>query len=294
MSEKDHVNQMNSFGEEWWTAIMADEELHTDRKNEPEYQVREKRRKKIEEFENDWVFVQELLQNDQVEECQVIAYNKGGLLVKHSRFQGFVPISHVIDHNQAESITGKDMLLSSYLGKTIKIKVIECEAKRGRIVLSERAALSAPGQRQQLLNTLSIGDMITGKVTNITEFGAFIDLGGVEGLAHISELSWKRVHHPRELLEIGQEISAEVLSIDRSKGRVSLSLKRLIPNPWESIRQLYPLGEGFLVEVVNVVNYGAFVRLKEGLEGLIHISEMDLMEGDTPSDILAVGEQIYV
>lgn len=294
MSDHEFPDNFSSLGEEWWTAIMADEEDQADTETEIQNPIRKKQRKYQDETGNDWVFVQELLQNDQVEECQVVACNQGGLLVKHSRFQGFVPVSHVLDTNHLESGLERENYLRNYLGKTIKIKVIECEAKRGRIVLSERAALSGPGQRHQLLNSLHTGRVVKGQVTNITDFGVFIDLGGVEGLAHISELSWTRVNHPKDLFEIGQDVSAQVLSVDRNKGRVSLSLKRLLPNPWETIQQRYPPGESILVEVINVVSFGAFVRLQDGLEGLIHISEMELLNGDTPSDILAAGEQIYV
>jgi small subunit ribosomal protein S1 len=174
------------------------------------------------------------------------------------------------------------------------LKVIECEPHRGRIVLSERAAQAAPGERHRLFNTLEAGDLVEGRVTNITDFGVFVDLGGVEGLAHISELSWGRVEHPKDLFTIGQNLAAQVLKVDQEKGRVSLSTKRLIANPWEEIYEKYPPGQSFPVEVTKVVQYGAFVRLEDGLEGLIHITEMNLIDGDAPEDILKEGEQVFV
>ncbi len=183
-------------------------------------------------------------------------------------------------------------MLKGFIGRKLTVKVIECEKKRGRIVLSERAAQSAPGQRQRLLETLMPEDHVSGPITNITDFGVFIDLGGVEGLAHISELSWGRVNHPGDLFSIGKEQEAMVLSVEREKGRVSLSIKRLLPNPWDTVLERYPHGKAFPVTVVQVVTFGAFVRLEDGLEGLIHISEMDLIEGDTPADILSAGEMV--
>jgi small subunit ribosomal protein S1 len=139
------------------------------------------------------------------------------------------------------------------------------------------------------LNTVA-----TGRVTNVTDFGVFVDLGGVEGLAHISELSWTRVDHPKNFYQIGQELEALVLQVDKEKGRVSLSLKRLQPNPWESVQERFPEGTTFPVTVIKVVQYGAFVRLEDGLEGLIHITEMGLLDEDTPADILQAGETVYV
>jgi small subunit ribosomal protein S1 len=174
------------------------------------------------------------------------------------------------------------------------LKVIECEPRRGRIVLSERAAQAAPGERHRLFETLSSGDLVDGRITNITDFGVFIDLGGVEGLAHISELSWGRVDHPKDLFEIGQPMNAQVLQVDQEKGRVSLSIKRLKVNPWENVNERYPEGQSFPVVVTKVVKYGAFVRLEDGLEGLIHITEMNLLESDAPADILKEGEQVFV
>ena len=157
-------------------------------------------------------------------------------------------------------------------------------------MLSERAALAAPGKRIELLNKLSNGSQVSGKVTTITKFGAFVDLGGIEGLIHISELSWGRVSHPSEVLSQGQEIDVQVLNLDHSRCRVALSLKRLRPNPWETAHIHYQIGSTTEATITNIVPYGAFARLEEGLDGLIHISEIP---GD-PEEILHEGQRVKV
>jgi small subunit ribosomal protein S1 len=292
MMENEISYNFDSFDEEWWAALMSDEGVQSPMKTEPAQQPIEEKKEKPQQMQNDWDFVNSLLDQDQVEICQVVASNRGGLLVRHEKFIGFVPVSHLIDENPLKNEAEREVLLKRYIGNKLDVKVIECEKKRGRIVLSERAAQSAPGQRQHLLETLMPHDHVRGPITNITDFGIFIDLGGVEGLAHISELSWGRVTHPNDLFKIGEEQDAMVLSVERDKGRVSLSVKRLLPNPWDTVLERYPRGKAFPVTVVQVVTFGAFVRLEEGLEGLIHISEMNLIEGDTPGDILSVGEMV--
>lgn len=292
MKENEFSFNVESFGEDWWAALMSEEEedFHTPENQEEKPGKEPLKSPKIDQ--NDWDYVRHLLEDDLVTECIAIANNRGGIMVKHEKFIGFVPVSHLLDEQPLKDESKRNKLLKRYIGQSLRVKVIECEKKRGRIVLSERAAQSAPGERQRLLETLQPEDRIKGQITNITDFGIFIDLGGVEGLAHISELSWGRVTHPGELFAIGQEQEAMILSVEMDKGRVSLSVKRLLPNPWDSVLERYPSGKSFPVTVVQVVTYGAFVRLEEGLEGLIHISEMDLIEGDTPTDILSPGEVV--
>jgi small subunit ribosomal protein S1 len=180
------------------------------------------------------------------------------------------------------------------MGKTLNVKVIECAPEDGRVVFSERAALTQPGKRNELFHTLQIGGEIMGKVTNVTDFGVFVDLGGVEGLIHISELSWGRVSHPNQIVKLGEEIKVQVLEISVERSRVALSLKRLIPNPWEHAGETFAVGNIVPAVITTVLSYGAFARLDAGVEGLIHASEMPLENNHTPRDILAEGQQVQV
>ena len=184
--------------------------------------------------------------------------------------------------------------LDSYVGRTLRLKVIECAPEDGRVVFSERAALAEPGKRMQLFNNLESGQNISGTVTNITDFGVFIDLGGVEGLIHISELSWGRVAHPSQIVELGQEIEAQVLDISPERCRVALSLKRLLPNPWENAESDFAVGQIVPAVVTSVVSYGAFARLEAGVEGLVHASEMLLDERGNVRDVVSEGQNIQV
>ncbi|MFC1936121.1 S1 RNA-binding domain-containing protein [Chloroflexota bacterium] len=295
MNEK-KIKDEEQLDESWWAAVMADEEIiaDIDEVGEPGSVRLPQEADRGRGTNNDWPYVNDLKQQDQVVECETTEFNQGGLLVAHEQFEGFVPISHLVNVEVLEDEANREKLLKSYLGKQMSLKVIECDESRGRIVLSERAALAAPGERQRLFETLEANNSVSGTVTNITEFGVFVDLGGVEGLAHISELSWGRVGHPKDLFEIGQELEVLILQVDQRKGRVSLSIKRLLSNPWDSVEELYPSGQPFSVTVTKIVKYGAFVRLEDGLEGLIHITEMHLVDDDRPEDILQPGEQILV
>jgi small subunit ribosomal protein S1 len=170
--------------------------------------------------------------------------------------------------------------------------VIELNAEQNRLILSERAARVQPGERADILRRLKPGDVASGTVTNLCEFGAFVDLGGLEGLIHISELSWGRVGHPADLLQRGQTIEVYVLEIDRMAGRIALSLKRMRPDPWATVGERYRIGETVVGTITNVVDFGAFACIEEGLEGLIHVSE--LAEGHFlhPRNVVNEGQQV--
>jgi small subunit ribosomal protein S1 len=180
------------------------------------------------------------------------------------------------------------------MGTELQLRVIEIDPERGRIVLSERAAQSEPGAYQTLVDAQKNQTVLQGAVTNITPFGLFVNLSGIEGLVHISELSWGRVSHPREVAKIGDEVSVVVLDLDEERSRVSLSLKRGNPNPWEEAASRYPEGTKLKVEVTEVVHFGAFARVEDGLEGLIHISQMGLHERLDPRLVLERGMQLEV
>ncbi|HLE74210.1 MAG TPA: S1 RNA-binding domain-containing protein [Anaerolineales bacterium] len=240
----------------------------------------------------DWTRVLEIQEAESVCYAEVVGFNRGGLLVRTQEFQGFVPRSHLAAAVNGQRIT--ERLLEGYLGREIELKVIECDPERGRIVLSERAAQTAPGSRQTLLQTLQIDQELDGVVTNVTPFGLFIDLGGVEGLVHISELSWGRVGHPREIANPGDKVKVVVLHLEMDRGRVSLSIKRGQPNPWETALERYPRGAEIEAEITEVVHFGAFAKLEEGLEGLIHISQMGLHERLDPRLVLEPGIKVQV
>jgi small subunit ribosomal protein S1 len=242
--------------------------------------------------DTDWNEVRDLYHQDRIVELQVTGYNRGGVLVEGEGIYGFVPYSHLVEMAAHPEKQNREGELDSYVGRKLRLKVIECAPEDGRIVFSERAALAEPGKRMQLFNSLQPGQCISGTVTNITDFGVFIDLGGVEGLIHISELSWGRVAHPSQVVELGQEIEAQVLEVSPERCRVALSLKRLLPNPWEKADSDFAVGQIVPAVVTSIVSYGAFARLEFGIEGLIHASEMPLGDGKTVRDLVKEGQEI--
>ncbi len=282
---------MPEVDESWWDSVLAEEERYATpiakqtRIDEPE-------KSKDTKQDPDWNEVRDLYHQDRIVELQVTGYNRGGVLVEGDGIYGFVPYSHLIEMAAHPEKQNREDELDSYVGRKLHLKVIECAPEDGRIVFSERAALAEPGKRMQLFNSLRPGQCITGTVTNITDFGVFIDLGGVEGLIHISELSWGRVAHPSQVVELGREIEAQVLEISPERCRVALSLKRLLPNPWEKADSDFAVGQIVPAVVTSIVSYGAFARLEFGIEGLIHASEMPLSDGKTVRDLVSEGQEI--
>lgn len=223
----------------------------------------------------DWNYAETVYKQDQVVRLSVSGYNRGGLLVEGAKLSGFVPYSHLVDMT-CQTDVERENFLAAYVGRELSLKVIECVPNEGRVVFSERAARAGSGRRAQLFSHLRPGVVISGEVTNITDFGVFIDLGGVEGLIHISELSWGRVIHPAHIVQLGQRLEVQVLDILPERCRIALSLKRLQPNPWETVHLRYAVNDIVPATITTVVSYGIFARLEEGLEGLVHISEMNL------------------
>ena len=242
--------------------------------------------------ETDWVEMAEITKRDEIVELNVVGYNRGGLLVEWRSLRGFVPASQLLNFPATPNHTIRRNALLERVGKTLPLRVIEIDAEKNRLILSERAAQVGAGQRANLLTSLKPGDIVKGIVTNLCDFGAFIDLGGLEGLIHISELSWGRVGHPRSVLTRDQEIAAYVLGVDKETGRVALSLKRMRTDPWESVEQRYQIGQTVSGLITNVVDFGAFVCIEEGLEGLIHVSE--LAEGNFlhPRNVVTEGQTV--
>lgn len=278
------------LGESWWEAALSDESQSRGEILEPVHDPRERIQAgntppEIDQPVNDWPYIERLYHDDAIVELTVVGNNQGGLLVQSDQVNGFVPSSHLL-HPEDKS---------AYLQETVNLKVIEYDQERCRVVFSERAAQSRPGERLKLLDTLVEDTCVEGVVTTLTDFGAFVDLGGVEGLIHISELSWGRVGHPSEVVSIGDQVEVYVLNVDRENHKVALSLKKMCDNPWETITERYQPGQTVHAVVKNIVSYGAFVRLEEGVDGLIHVSELG-EQGDhlSPWDILKKDQQVEV
>jgi small subunit ribosomal protein S1 len=285
--------------ESWWEAILAEDEARSGRlaaKKSAQPGANSRLAALHPQKENltlDWLRAMEMYTGDQVICLSVTGFNRGGLLVGGEGLQGFVPVSHLIDA-PVEGVE-PDLWLSNYMDRLLRLKIIECDQARGRVVFSERAALADPGTRNHLLQTLLPNECITGTVTNITDFGVFVDLGGVEGLVHVSEISWGRVPHPADVVSVGQQLRVFIIQIDRDRARVALSLKRLYPNPWETAQQRYYPGQVTEAVVTSIVPFGAFARLEEGLDGLIHISEMNNHgEAGDPGEALNEGQRVKV
>lgn len=276
--------------EGWWASVLADEEAYAASQKAAQPKATPSGLVTV-----DWKRVQALYEKDEVVSLQVYGYNRGGVLVQSDGIQGFVPVSHLVEMPCNASEEERRQVLNDYVGRTLDLKVIECEPSQERIVLSERAALAGQGRRRQLFNTLKSGEIVHGTVTNVTDFGVFVDLGGLEGLIHVSELSWGRVEHPSSILNVDQPIDALVLMISEENGRVALSLKRLQPNPWDVLLQNYQAGDVVPATVTAIRRFGAFARLREGVEGLIHISTIHLPAGRKDLEsYLSMGQTVQV
>lgn len=221
-----------------------------------------------------WQLAMQALASDSILRLPVVDFNKGGLLVSWYDLQGFVPASQLLDFPLLHVAEERQPALASFLETILELKIIEVERDKNRLVLSERAALVKAEEKLSRLHQIREGDVLSGQVTNLTDFGAFVDLGGIEGLIHISELSWSRVTHPSQIVEPGQAIEVLVLNVDRQQERVALSHKRLRKNPWRTVEERYSPGDVVKGEVSSIVNFGVFVLLEKELEGLIHISEL--------------------
>lgn len=242
--------------------------------------------------QQDWIDAKACMEKDELLKLEVVGHNKGGLLVEFGHLRGFIPNSHVPDlqyvRNQRKLTSAK----AKMVGETLPLKIIEVNRDRRRLVLSVKAAQKEVRQRR--LQELEEGSVITGTVTNIVDFGAFVDLDGVDGLIHISKLEWKQVGHPSEVLSVGEDVEVLIESVDIERERVSLNRKALLPNPWHQFADEFD--EGDLVEgvVTNVVDFGVFVLLPHDIEGLIHVSEMRIYGDSNPEDVLQPGDIVIV
>lgn len=249
------------------------------------------------EEEQDWKRAEELLSSEDNFEGEITGYNKGGLIVKVGRLRGFVPGSQVsLSRRRRAHGDSPDQRWGDMVGEAIVVKVIEVDRRRNRLILSEREAAREARDvlKERLIEELKPGEIRTGHVISLADFGAFVDIGGADGLIHTSELSWKRISHPREVLQVGQEVQVKVLDLDPERKRISLSLRETEADPWGEIAQRFQ--EGQLVEgtVTKLTKFGAFARLAETedyeVEGLIHISELSDQRVEHPSEVVREGE----
>jgi small subunit ribosomal protein S1 len=282
-----------SLDESWWKAVMEEAEEQGTAPTphlEPTFESRPFQQGDPQ----DWAWARELYEADDVITLPVVGFNRGGVLVEARSLRGFVPVSHLLTVEPTADETERDAQMESLVDQQLSLKVIEFDPDRGRLVFSERAAQAGPGRRMELLSNLKAGDHVQGNVTNITRFGVFIDLGGVEGLIHVSELSWGRVRHPSDVVHCGESLEVEVLSVDREHDRIALSLKELLPDPWQRVEERYTVGEIVTGRITNVVKFGAFVGIENGLEGLIHISELGDGNFLHPRNVVREGDQVRV
>lgn len=236
-----------------------------------------------------WMNLEKALETGELVTGTVTGKVKGGLTVMTNGIRAFLPGS-LVDTRPVKDTT-------PYEGKTMEFKVIKLDRKRNNVVLSRRAVVEASmgEERAKLLETLKEGAIVKGIVKNITDYGAFVDLGGIDGLLHITDLAWRRVRHPSEVLEQGQEITAKVLKFDQEKNRVSLGIKQLGEDPWIGIGRRYPQGTRLFGKVTNITDYGAFVEIEAGIEGLVHVSEMDWTNKNVdPKKVVQLGEEVEV
>ncbi len=282
--------------ENWWAAVLSDEPQDDFAVSQTEsVAFTETTTEDTPDSSVDWKKIEAIYANDQIVSLNVVGFNRGGILVAGEDMRGFVPASHLIDVPAEVSDEDREPYFTSYLDRKISLKIIECEPEKERIVFSERAALAREGCRRELLTSLKNGDVIEGVVTNVTDFGAFVDLGGLEGLIHVSELSWGRVQDPADILKVNDTVRTLVLQVSEDKGRIALSLKRLQENPWEVLAEKLSPGDIVPATITNIVKYGAFARLEEGVEGLIHISSITFPSGCMRlDDFLYEGQHVSV
>jgi small subunit ribosomal protein S1 len=283
------INSNDVIDDGWWASVLAEEESRAVQTTARSQKTEESLRPT-----SDWEQAMSLYRQDGIVQLIVTGYNRGGLLVEGEGLNGFVPCSHLVDLPFQPNEDRREDCLSAYVGRTLRVKVIECIPEEGRMVFSERAARAEAGKRPALFNTIQPGQQIAGEVTNVTEFGVFVDLGGVEGLIHISELSWGRVSHPSQVCLVGQHVEVLVMEVSPERCRIALSLKRLLPNPWEFAQERYPVNTIVPATVTTLAPFGAFARLEEGLEGLIHASEIPLPPDKTIRDVLLPGKSVQV
>ena len=244
----------------------------------------------------DWLVAEKMLESGEITVRKVVGYNKGGLLADFDHLRGFIPASHIVGLPRNMNEEQRNERLQQIVGQDLPVKVIEVERQRRRLVLSYRLAEREyrAGRKAQLFDELTVGAVVDGEVRSLRPFGAFVDIGGADGLLHVSEIGWTPVSHPRDVLKVGEQIQVEVLRLDPERSRIALSRKRLLSNPWESIEERYKVNDTILVTVTRVIDFGAFAQLEPGIEGLIHISELADITVAEPLKMVSSGDRIPV
>jgi len=249
------------------------------------------------QLEKDWQAAQEIFKAGECFESTVSGYNKGGLIVRLGKVRGFVPASQMVPSYQRsqEEPQSNEEYWARMVGQQLQLKIIELDRRRNRLILSERAAMRdwRRQRKEKLLDELQESDIRRGRVSSLCNFGAFIDLGGADGLVHLSELSWGRVSHPKEVLRVGDEVDVYILNVDREKRRIGLSIKRLQPEPWSLVPEKYSVGQLVQGTITKLANFGAFARLdNDEIEGLIHISELSEDPVAHPKEVIKEGDVV--
>lgn len=248
--------------------------------------------------EQDWQQADELLASQEVFDGLVTGFNRGGVIVRVGRVRGFVPASQLSGRWQAQQDAEGDpeQRWARLVGQTMQLKVVELDRERNRLILSERLAMRdvRKEQKDRLMASLKQGDRLKGVVTSVADFGAFVDLGGADGLIHLSELAWHRIEHPGEVVRLGQTIEVYVMNVDEERKRIALSLRRLTPEPWSTIEAQYTIGQVVEATITRLTAFGAFAKIDNTIEGLIHISEMADYRINHPKEILHEGDMVSV
>ncbi len=245
--------------------------------------------------EKSWRNLQERYDSNDVIEAEVVNYNKGGLLVNLDGVRGFVPASQVTEITTGDE-QQKQAEMARLIGRTLQLKIIEINRNRNRLILSERQALQErrDEMKEKLIEELTEGEVRRGRVSSICDFGAFVDVGGADGLVHLSELSWSRVKHPSEVLSIGDEIDVYVLGINSDERKIALSIKRTQPEPWSWVATKYEVNQLVLGTVTQLANFGAFARIEDGIEGLVHVSELSEERVEHPRQLVQEGQELIL
>ena len=240
-----------------------------------------------------WENVERMLSEQEVIESKVTGFNKGGLIVAVGGLRGFVPASQISAARRANAVgETPEQRWGKMVGDPISVRIVEVDRERRRLILSERAANTESRQslKERVISELEIGKTYTGRVTSLAEFGAFVNINGADGLVHLSELSWERVQHPNEILEVGQEVKVRVINVDREKKRIGLSIRQLDEDPWKTKIEKFSVGQLIEGVITRLTKFGAFARIEGDLEGLIHISEIADHRIEHPKEVLKDGD----
>ena len=242
----------------------------------------------------DWLTAEKMLESHEISVRRVVGHNKGGLLVEFGQLRGFIPASHIVGLPRNLSEDERNHRFDEMIGEQLPVEVIEVERRRRRLVLSHRLAERKYREERKtlLFEEMKVGDVVEGEVRSLRPFGAFVDIGGADGLLHVSEIGWTPVSHPRDVLQVGDRIQVEVLRLDADRSRIALSRKKLLPNPWESIEDRYRQGDTIVVTITRVVDFGAFAQLEPGVEGLIHVSVLADIEVAEPLKSITPGDRV--